>query len=211
LAVSIFALLIGALWAFFGFRFFLILLPIWGFFVGFLAGAQGMTALFGDGFLATVTGWVVGFVLGIVFAILSYLYYWVAVVLLGGTIGYALGSGVMAALLDTTDGILVVAAGLIVAVLFGIGTALLRAPKYLVIVLSAFGGSAAIVAGALLLLDKIELGGMQYGIVAAAITVIESEIIWLIVWAVIGAAGVVYQMMSTPSIEEIDTTGYRYA
>ena len=35
-----------------------------------------------------VTEGVVGFILGLVFAVLSYLYYWVAVILLGGALGY---------------------------------------------------------------------------------------------------------------------------
>jgi hypothetical protein len=62
---------IGLAFAFWGFRVFLILLPIWGFFAGFLLGAQGMTYLFGDAFLATTLGWVVGFLLGLLFAVLS--------------------------------------------------------------------------------------------------------------------------------------------
>ncbi len=210
LAVSILALVIGALFCFLGFKFFLFLLPIWGFFAGFMAGAEVMSVLFGDGFLAVVTGWVIGFVLGLVFAILSYLYYWVAIVLLGGSIGYMIGAGVMSGLLDTTDGILVVAAGLIVGVLFAIGTAVLRAPKYLVIVLSAFGGSAAVVAGALLLFGTIELAAVEHGIVAAALKEIQSNIFWLLVWGILGALGVGYQVITTSAMAEIETSGYRY-
>ena len=73
---------IGLAFAFWGFRVFLILLPIWGFFAGFIFGANGVDYLLGDGFLATTTGWVVGFLLGLLFAVLSYLYSWVAVILL---------------------------------------------------------------------------------------------------------------------------------
>ena len=36
------------------------LLPIWGFFAGFWLGAQTITWVLGEGFLATTTGWVVG-------------------------------------------------------------------------------------------------------------------------------------------------------
>ncbi|MBV9323828.1 MAG: hypothetical protein JO352_08595, partial [Chloroflexi bacterium] len=38
-----------------GYRFFIFLLPIWGFFFGFGLGAQAVQALFGDAFLSTVT------------------------------------------------------------------------------------------------------------------------------------------------------------
>ena len=91
LLVGLLALAIGLAFAFYGFKLFLILLPIWGFFAGFLIGAELISSLLGGadaGFLATVTGWVVGFILGLVFAVLSYLYYWVAVILLGGFLGY---------------------------------------------------------------------------------------------------------------------------
>ena len=39
------ALAIGAAFSFYGFRFFLILLPLWAFLVGFSAGAQLMSVL----------------------------------------------------------------------------------------------------------------------------------------------------------------------
>ena len=78
------ALAVGAGFAFYGFKFFLVLLPLWAFVAGFAAGAQAMWVLFGEGFLATVIGWVIGFITGAVFAVISYLFYWAAVVLLGG-------------------------------------------------------------------------------------------------------------------------------
>ncbi|MBV9324012.1 MAG: hypothetical protein JO352_09530 [Chloroflexi bacterium] len=47
------ALLFGMLLLFGGCRFFIFLLPIWGFFFGFGLGAQAVQALFGDAFLST--------------------------------------------------------------------------------------------------------------------------------------------------------------
>jgi hypothetical protein len=209
LAVALFALVIGGLWAFFGFKFFLILLPIWGFFTGFFLGAHGMTTIFGEGFLATVTGWVVGFVLGLVFAVLSYLYYYIAVLLLGGTLGYLAGVGVMEAI-GIEPGFLTLVVGVVAGVALAIVTAVLRAPKYLVIVLSALGGSAAVVAGVLLLLGTVELQEFRHGVMGAAWTAIVTTPIWLVVWAVIAAAGMIYQVRTTQLVTEIDTSGYRY-
>ena len=62
--IGLIGLLLGLGFVFYGFKLFLILLPIWGFFFGFLFGAGVVTAIFGDGFLATTTGWVVGFFAG---------------------------------------------------------------------------------------------------------------------------------------------------
>ncbi len=94
--IGLLALAIGLAFAFYGFKLFLVLLPIWGFFAGFLLGANGIAYIFGETFLATATGWVVGFLLGLLFAVLSYLFYWVAVILLGGALGYQLTLGILA-------------------------------------------------------------------------------------------------------------------
>jgi hypothetical protein len=88
----------GAAVAFAGYRLFLFLLPVWGFVAGFLLGAQTLQALFGTGFLSEVSSWVFGLIVGLLFAVLSYLFYIVAVAVLAGTFGYALGVGLMGAL-----------------------------------------------------------------------------------------------------------------
>jgi nitrite reductase/ring-hydroxylating ferredoxin subunit len=133
IAIGLLGLAVGLAFTFWGFRFFLILLPIWGFFAGFLFGAGGVTYLLGDGFLSTVLGWVVGFVIGLVFAVLSYLYYWVAVVLLGAAVGYAAGIGLMH-WLNNGGGLLAFTVGVIGAIIVAAAVILLRVPKYLVIV-----------------------------------------------------------------------------
>ena len=94
ICTAILALIIGLLALFAGYRLFLLLLPIWGFFAGFAIGAQATVLLFGGGFLATVTSWIVGFVVGLIFAVLSYLIYIVGVALLSAAFGYFLAAGV---------------------------------------------------------------------------------------------------------------------
>src|SRR3954466_3169465 len=95
MCMSLFALLFGSILAFSGYRFFLFLLPIWGFFFGFALGAETIQAIFGTGFLSDVTSWVVGFFAGLLFAVLSYLFYFAAVAILAGSLGYTLGVGFM--------------------------------------------------------------------------------------------------------------------
>ncbi len=75
LCAALIALLFGTVVCFGGYRLFLLLLPIWGFFFGFGLGAQTIQLLFGQEFLATITSWVVGLVVAILFAVLSYLFY----------------------------------------------------------------------------------------------------------------------------------------
>jgi len=140
------AMMIGALFgvvmAFFGYRLFLILLPIWGFVFGLFLGADTMHYLFGYGFLATVTSWVVGFVVGVIFAALSYLFYMFAVAVIAGSLGYLVAFGIWLALgLDT--GFLAWLVAIVVAVAFIIVTFAFNLQKWVIIIATAFLGTAA--------------------------------------------------------------------
>ncbi|MCB0039176.1 MAG: hypothetical protein KDE23_05810, partial [Caldilinea sp.] len=88
LFAALFALILGAAFCLWGYRIFLVLLPVWGFFAGFWLGAHSITLLLGEGFLATTTGWIVGFVVGILLALFSYLFYALAVAIIAGIAGY---------------------------------------------------------------------------------------------------------------------------
>ncbi len=209
IGLAILALVAGAVFCFAGFKFFLFLLPIWGFFAGLLAGAHGFTAIFGDGFLATTAGWVVGFVIGLGFAVLSYLFYWVAVVLLGGSIGYALAYGVLDAIgfqLDIIAWLIAIAVG----VVFAVGVVILRAPKYLVVVLSALGGSTAIMSGIFLIFGLVKVDDFDTGILGATWVVVSDNLIWIAVWAAIAVAGLYFQLRISPEEKEIEQSMYRY-
>src|ERR1700693_1194758 len=91
-------LIVGALFCFAGYRFFRILITIWGFFAGFNLGTAAMTALFNNAFLGTTTGIVLRIVIGLICAALASFFYYFAVVLLGATAGYDLGSGFIGAI-----------------------------------------------------------------------------------------------------------------
>lgn len=89
-------ILFGLVMTFMGYRLFLILLPVWGFFFGLIFGAQAVQAIFGANFafLTTVTSWIVGFIAGAFFAVLSYLFFAFAV----GVIAFSLGYSVIVAI-----------------------------------------------------------------------------------------------------------------
>jgi len=203
--LGLIALAIGAAFCFYGFRFFLILLPLWAFLVGFAAGAQLISVWFGEGFLATVTGWVVGFVIGAGFALISYLWYWAAVVLLSGGVGYLIGVGVMG--LINVTGFLAVAVGLVVAVIFAIAAIVLAVPRVLVVVLTAMGGAAMLIGGVLLALGVIPVAGLTDGVLGA---VIKNNIFWGIVYIALAVAGAFYQLRMQV-LGELDRAAYRYA
>lgn len=144
LCVSLLALLVGLAICFNGYKWFLILLPIWGFFWGFALGAQALQAVFGIGFLATVTSWVAGFVVGAIFAVLSYLFYQVAVALMAGSLGYALGVGIMG-LIGFDFGLITWVVAIVLAIVVGAVTLYFNLYKYVIVVTTAIGGAGMVV------------------------------------------------------------------
>ncbi len=183
---------IGLAFAFWGFRVFLVLLPIWGFFAGFLLGAQGVDYLFGDGFLSTTFGWVVGFGLGLLFAVLSYLYYWVAVILLGGALGYQLTLGLLHWIGFEADGVIAFILALGGGAIFAVGFFVLQMPAVLVIVATAISGAGATIAGV-----AIGLGLIHYESLTGGIFGVHSfsDMGWIGIIAAIALAfaGAIYQ------------------
>ena len=168
--VGLLAIAIGLAWAFYGLKLFTILLPIWAFFFGLVAGAQWGVDVFGQGFFASVLSWGIGLVFGLVLAAISYFWYYAAIVILGGAVGYALGVGFFD-YFGIGTGPIIVIIGLIVGAIFAIGTFVLGVPVLLVMVFSAFSGAAAVVNGVLILfLGQIKLEGLNEGIFGALFT-----------------------------------------
>ena len=197
--LGILAIAIGLAFCFYGFRLFLILLPIWGFFAGFLLGANGVTALFGDAFLATATGWVVGFLLGLLFAVLSYLYYWIAVILLGGALGYQLTIGLLQWIGFSGEGWLAIILGLVVGAIFAVGFFVLHMPAILVIVSTAISGAYATMAGVVIGLGLIPVADLEGGVVGVHQGV---ELGWLsvIIGIALAFAGAIYQTRTVATL-----------
>ncbi|NIV34304.1 MAG: hypothetical protein GWN58_34060, partial [Anaerolineae bacterium] len=107
---------------------------------GLWLGAYAVTLIFGTGFLATTTGLVVGFVVGIIGAVLSYLFYMVGVLIIAGAFGGALAASIMSAL--GFDPGLIMAIVVIVSALIAAGlTLLLNLQKLVLIILTAMAGA----------------------------------------------------------------------
>jgi hypothetical protein len=198
-AVALVAALLGLAFCFVGYRFFLVMLPIFSFFAGFWFGAMAVNLLLGGGFLATVTGLVIGFIVGIIAAIFSYLFYIVGVTIVGGAIGGALASALMGAI--GFDSGLILAIVVIVAALIAAGlTLLLNLQKYVIIILTAMGGAVLIVTGALLLFGQVTVQQLQAGENAIQ-AVFQGSWFWGIVWLVVTLAGAAVQIRTNQTYE----------
>jgi hypothetical protein len=193
--MGLIGLLFGLTLVFGGYRLFLFLLPIWGFFFGFALGAETLQVIFGVGFLATVSSWVVGFIVGAIFAVLSYLFYFIAVALLAGSFGYGLAVGLLTAI-GLDFGFLVWLIGLVAGIAVAAVVLFLNIQKYAIIVITAMGGTGVIIYILLAAFGGFTPAELLMGPVRLAL---QNSFWWLLFYLVLAVAGVVVQIMANRS------------
>ena len=131
-----------------------LVLPIWGFFVGFAFGAGLVAELADERFLGTVLGWVLGLVFALIFAVLAYLYYAVAVILAMAAFGFAIGSGLVVAIGIDWNWVAVLV-GVAIGAVVGIVSVVGNMPMIVLVIISSFAGAIGVVAGLMLLFGSL--------------------------------------------------------
>jgi hypothetical protein len=197
-------LLFGLVVCFSGYRFFLLLLPLWGFFAGFALGA-GILTLFGDGFLATVSGWVLGFIVGLIFAVLSYLFWIVGVALFAGSVGYMLGAGLVYWIFPDAT-VIAFVAGMAGALVVAGLTLVLNLQKLVIVLFTAFGGATILLASLMLFLGKIDISDIGENAVQP---IINDSLLWLLLWLGLAVVGTLAQYATTQSYVLVEPEGQR--
>ena len=190
LCMGLIAILLGLAIAFWGYRLFLVLLPLWGFFFGFALGAETVAVLTGDALLWTITGWIVGFLVGLVFALLSYFFYIAGVALLAGSFGYALGAGFMG-LFGLESGFLPWIVGIVVGIIVAALVLLLNIQKPAVELITAAIGAAITVLGLLLPFGVVEAGA---NLAQTAQAAFQDSFFWAVLWLVLAGIAFVFQV-----------------
>ncbi len=199
LFVALIAVAIGLIACFFGYRLFRAVLPVFGFVVGAIVGAQAVFLIFNEGIFATLLSIVAAVVVGIVFGLLAYFWWALGIVLAVGGMGFAIGNALLPALnldLDIVSWLL----GLAVGVGFALAAIVLRLPRAIVIVVTALWGAGATLGGVLIVLQQIEPEELGYGAVDA---VVSESFLWLLIYLGLAAVGAVWQAMTTGDVEAI--------
>lgn len=194
LIIGLAALAVGTLLCFAGYRLFRILVAVWGFFIGFLIGAQVVASILHSDFLTTPLTWGAGLVLGLVLAVLAYALYAAAVTILGASVGYLIGAGLVTALGYGDQGIVVTVAGLALAITFGVLIMVFDLVRLLVIANTALGGAGTVVTGILLLVGTIDLNFLRSGVLGAFI---RNSPGWILLWLALAVVGGTFQMQNT--------------
>jgi hypothetical protein len=202
--IGLILLVVGLVACFLGLRFWFILLPIFGAVVGFFIGARAIQDIFGTGFLSTATSWIVGILLAIGFALLSWFIWYAGVIIEAAAVGALLASGLLHLLFSDPWGWVHFIVALIGAIVFAIGALVLNLPIYMVIVNSALGGAALIISGILTLLGTITITELANG---SAVAVVDetrfqnASWLWLIAWLVLAILGIIYQLRDVAEVE----------
>jgi hypothetical protein len=183
--LGILAIVAGAVMLFAGQFVLRIVFPIWGFFAGFAFGAGLFAQLADERFLGTVLGWVSGLVCALLFALFAYLYYAVAVVLAMGAFGFAIGAGLVVALgIDWNW--LAILVGIVVGLLLGVVSIIGNMPMVVLALVSAFAGAVTVVAGLMLLLGSIDSADFTQAGFTSAVKDSWGWYLTLLVLAVLG-------------------------
>ena len=191
--MALIGLAFGAAMVFGGYRLFLVLLPIWGFFFGFGLGAQTIQYIFDTGLLSDVTSWVVGFIVGLIFAVLSYMFYIFAVAVLSFSFGYGLVVGLWTAI-GLDPGLISWVVGVIVGVVVAVAVIGLNIQKYAVILITAVAGTGVTVFTIL----AVVYGPLVTNLLESPVkTALDSSSLLLIFGLAVAAAGVVVQLRDT--------------
>jgi len=187
-----------------------ILLPLWGAFVGFGVGVAIVSAVTGDGLLATFASWAVGFAVAILFALGAYLYYEVCIVIAMGAAGFVLGSTLLVAL-GIEWNWLITLGGLALGIMSAIMAIFADLPMVLLTVVTALVGAATATTGVMLLVGSVDVDELRgSGVVHS----FEGAGAWWLVYLALAVVGVVSQVrvldsLSTSIRSEWESAGGR--
>ncbi len=194
--VGVVMLIVGLFVAFAGLRLWFVLLPVLGFFAGLSAGVGLMYWVFDEGLFATATGLIIGFFIGLVFALLSYIFWYFGALLGAGFVGAVAGAGLMRAL-SIDSGFIIFLAAMLLGLAFIIAAIILWLPVYMVALNTALAGATWAIAGVMLVLNVVDRVDLGYGTVTAAI---NESWFWVFAWVALAALGMVAQFSAVRTI-----------
>jgi hypothetical protein len=187
--LGLLAILAGGVMLFAGQFALRIVLPIWGFFAGFAFGAGIFAELADERFLGTALGWVSGLVFALIFALLAYFFYAVAVILAMAAFGFAIGSGLVVALGIDWNWVAVLV-GVAVGAVIGIVSIVGNMPMVVLAVLSSVAGAVSVVAGLMLVFGVLNSADFTQASFSSAV---DASWIWWVLLVVLAVIGIVAQ------------------
>lgn len=179
-----FALLaVGLLSATLGARLAKNLMPLFGLFVGTVVGYTGVQGVFGTGVLSSTMAVFVAFAVGLLLALLSYVFFDLAVTVLMG-LTFASVLSYMGIALGLRENGFVVLMLWVAGLVFGLRYAMKNpTTEAFLIYLTSFMGVGMILASVLLISGDLSLTQLyDKGVVVSTLSVVKQSFLWLLVW-----------------------------
>lgn len=197
-------LVVGAV----GTRMFYLVLPLWGFLIGLVLGADLMASIAGDGLFATLGGWLAGAGLGLMLAALAGLWFYGAVLVLGIGLGATVASGLLAAV-GVEGGLLTLAVGAAAGVGVALVVIVTDGPSVLVAAITAYAGATWVTIGGMLLMGQVQIADL-HGVGAAG--AMRGDVPALALAFALGTLAFGYQALDLRArgIEALRRDGYRF-
>ncbi|HYI56357.1 MAG TPA: DUF4203 domain-containing protein [Microlunatus sp.] len=188
--VGVIAVLIGALLCFRGYVTMRLIISLFGAFVGFLLGAGLVAGVTDSGFGQLALSWLVGIVGAVIFGVLAYFSYQVAVVIGLAGIGFTIGTSVMAAV-GVGSQMATIAVGLVVGALLAVIAVATDLPAVILVVLTALAGASVTVAGVMVIAGAIGLNRLTVDGVSAEMS---GGWWWYVLYGGLALLGIVAQL-----------------
>ncbi|PTR26679.1 uncharacterized protein DUF4203 [Rhodococcus sp. OK519] len=193
IVIGLLAIAVGAVFCFRGVPAMRFVIALWGAFAGLNLGAGLVSAITGDGVFATALGWIVGVLVAILFSVLAYLYYAVAVTLAMASVGFALGTAATVAVGVTWNWV-IITVGVVLGVALAVLTLAVDLPAALLVIVSVLGGAVAIVGGAMLLTGVLDTADFDHASISETV---DDDWWWYAAYLVLVVAGAVTQLRAT--------------
>jgi hypothetical protein len=188
--VGVIAVLIGALLCFRGYVTMRLIISLFGAFVGFLLGAGLVAGVTDSGFGQLALSWLVGIVGAVIFGVLAYFSYQVAVVIGLAGIGFTIGTSVMAAV-GVGSQMATIAVGLVAGALLAVIAVATDLPAVILVVLTALAGASVTVAGVMVIAGAIGLNRLTVDGVSAEMS---GGWWWYVLYGGLALLGIVAQL-----------------
>ena len=192
--IALIMLAFGLILLLWGFQYRQWLLPIISFFIGFTAAAGAWGLIKGESLLSTHEAWIAALAAGSIYTLMAFRFQAVGLVLMAGSMGYALIVYLLLAL-DINDGAIVAVAGLAGALTFALYSILYRKKKWFVTALTAAAGATSLLAGAILLFNQFL--AIEIASSSDANPLLQHPLFWPTLVMVLAIAGYVAQSRST--------------
>ncbi len=200
---------VGIVVALLGAKLFKLLLPLIGLVTGAMVGFIGVQSVFGAGVVSTAIAIVTAVIVGLLFAVLSFAFFDLAVIVYVAMLGAAAFSYVGVALGLNQDGFLVFMLALAGLLITATWASRRGVSLHVVMLLASFIGVAYVLVGVMLVAGNVTLDQLNdKGVGATLISVVDQSFLWFLVW--VGTSLVAWQLQQRLFVSSLLETQFEY-